>query len=119
MVCPHFYELVLSNGCPYNCLYCYLKLTFRGNKSPVIFTNSWTQVEKELLRVPSGVFSTGELADSLAVVPDLLGPALDWFSRQQTRYLLLTTKSTNIGPLIEREPSPQIIVSFSINAPEA
>lgn len=119
IVCPHFYELILSNGCPYNCLYCYLKLTFRGNKSPVLFINPWMEVEKELLRVPAGVFSTGELADSLAVVPPLLENALEWFSSRRNRYLLLTTKSTNIEVLQKRRPSPQIIVSFSINALEA
>jgi len=119
VVCPHFYELILSNGCPFDCLYCYLKLTFRGNKSPVIFTNPWSQVERELLKVSKGVFSTGELADSLAIVPDLLKPALEWFSRQTTRYILLTTKSVNISVLKAYKPSPQIIVSFSINALEA
>jgi spore photoproduct lyase len=119
IICPHFYELILSNGCPYNCLYCYLKLTFRGNKDPVIFTNPWSDVEKELVKIPKGVFSTGELADSLAIIPDLLEPALDWFSNQNNRYLLLTTKSTNIDILLRRKPSPSIIVSFSINSIDA
>jgi len=118
VICPHFYELILSNGCPYDCLYCYLKLTFRGNKKPVVFINPWSEVEKELIKIPKGVFSTGELADSLAVIPDLLEPALEWFSKQTTRYLLLTTKSTNIGILKAHKPSPQIIVSFSVNALE-
>lgn len=119
VVCPHFYELILSNGCPFDCLYCYLKLTFRGDKNPVLFTNPWEQVKKELEKIPEGVFSTGELADSLAIIPPLLSPALKWFAEQSSRYLLLTTKSTNIKPLLALEPSPQIIVSFSINAEEA
>lgn len=119
VVCPHFYELVLSNGCPFDCLYCYLKLTFRGKKNPILFTNPWEQVQKELEKVAEGVFCTGELADSLAIIPPLLRPAMDWFAKQNTRYLLLTTKSTNIKPFLERKPSPQIIVSFSVNAEEA
>jgi len=119
VICPHFYELILSNGCPFNCLYCYLKLTFRGNKNPVIFTNPWSQVEKELLKISKGVFSTGELADSLAVIPDLLEPAILWFSNQEGRYLLLTTKSTNINFLRKFTPSSQVIVSFSINSLKA
>lgn len=119
VVCPHFHELVLSNGCPYDCKYCYLRLTFRGKTKPVLFTNSWQQVEEELDAMPKGVFSTGELADSLAVIPPLLEQALDYFSSQGERYLLLLTKSTNIEILLNREASKQIIVSFSVNSLKA
>lgn len=114
--CPHFYELILSNGCPYDCTYCYLQLTFRGNKRPVLFTNSWQEVLKELEATKDGVFSTGELADSLAVIPPLLSPALDYFRRQHGKYLLLTTKSCNISFFKNLEPTPQVIVSFSVNS---
>lgn len=116
--CPHFYELILSNGCPYNCSYCYLQLTFRGNKQPVLFANSWWEVHRELEAVPSGVFSTGELADSLALVPPLLPFAIDYFRAQSTKYLLLTTKSCNISFFRHLQPTEQVIISFSINAPE-
>lgn len=116
--CPHFYELILSNGCPYSCSYCYLQLTFRGNKQPVLFANSWQQVVRELEAVTSGVFSTGELADSLALVPPLLPQAIEYFSTQSAKYLLLTTKSCNINFFRQLRPTPQVIVSFSINAPE-
>ena len=119
VVCPHFYELILSNRCPYNCLYCYLKLTFRGNKDPVLFTNEWHQVEKELNKYISGVFSTGELADSLAIIPPLLGSAINYFRNQEDKYLLMTTKSTNIDLLLNEEPSKQIIISFSVNTVDA
>lgn len=116
VVCPHFYELILSNGCPYDCSYCYLKLTFRGKVYPTLFTNPWSQVEAELEKCKAGVFSTGELADSLAVPPPLLEPALEYFGGQRDKYLLLLTKSANIKPLRKRSPSPQVIVSFSVNA---
>lgn len=118
VVCPHFYELILSNGCPFNCSYCYLKLTFRGQTKPHLFCNPWAEVQKELDNIPSGLFSTGELADSLAVIPPLLGPAIDYFSIQKKKYLLLLTKSANIRPLLKKRPNRQIIVSFSINAPK-
>lgn len=114
--CPHFYELILSNGCPYDCSYCYLRLTFRGNKKPVLFCNEWTQVKRELDIVPEGVFSTGELADSLAIMPPLLIDTLGYFVNQETRYLLLTTKSSNIGLLRKMKPNKQIIISFSVNS---
>lgn len=117
--CPHFYELVLSNGCPYDCNYCYLRLTFRGRTDPVLFCNSWDRVRCELEGSPSGVYSTGELADSLAATPPLLAQALDWFSAQDQRYLLLVTKSVNLSSLSNRPPSPQVIVSFSVNSQTA
>lgn len=116
VLCPHFHELILSNGCPYDCSYCYLKLTFRGKTNPNLFTNAWEEVQSELERSPSGVFSTGELADSLAVQPPLLEPALDYFSNCADKWLLLLTKSSNITPLRHRQPSRQVIVSFSVNA---
>ncbi len=116
VICPHFYELILSNGCPYNCLYCYLKLTFRGNTEPNLFTNDWSEVEYELNNSNPGVYSTGELADSLAVVPPLLQKALEYFRNQNDKFLLLLTKSTNIKILLDSIPSQQIIISFSVNS---
>jgi len=117
VVCPHFYELILSNGCPFNCSYCYLQLTFRGQTQPTLFCNPWSMVQKELDNFSAGFFSTGELADSLAIIPPLLEPALEYFPKQSEKYLLLLTKSTNIEFLLNREPNPQVIVSFSVNAP--
>ena len=117
--CPHFYELVLSNGCPFDCSYCYLKLTFRGKTKPTLFNNDWTEVQAELDKVEKGVFSTGELADSLAIIPPLLEKALNYFEQQKDKYILLLTKSTNIDILKNRKPSPQIIISFSVNSVEA
>ena len=116
VLCPHFYELILSNGCPFNCSYCYLQLTFRGQTQPTLFCNPWSTVQRELDSLSSGIFSTGELADSLAIIPPLLEPALEYFLKQSKKYLLLLTKSTNIELLLDRHPNPQVIVSFSVNA---
>ncbi|MBM3211391.1 hypothetical protein FJZ33_04160 [Candidatus Poribacteria bacterium] len=114
--CPHFYELVLSNGCPFNCSYCYLKLTFRGKTNPVLFNNDWSKVQAELDKVDYGFFSTGELADSLAIIPPLLEHAMNYFENQRSRYLLLLTKSNNIDILRYRNPTQQVIISFSVNS---
>ncbi len=116
LVCNQFYRLILSNGCPFNCQYCYLRLTLGGNKAPVVFTNPWPEVERQLEKIPTGVFSTGELADSLAVTPPLLKPALAYFRRQRDKFLFLTTKSTNIELLLGMRPTPQVWISFSVNA---
>jgi spore photoproduct lyase len=116
LVCNQFYQLILSNGCPFNCRYCYLRLTLGGNQGPVIFTNPWLEVERQLEKIPTGVFSTGELADSLAITSPLLRPAVDYFRRQTDKFLFLTTKSTNIKALLEIRPTPQVWISFSVNA---
>jgi len=116
VVCPHFYELILSNGCPYDCSYCYLKLTFRGRTEPTLFQNGWETVKPEIDAIDGGVFSTGELADSLAILPPLLPKAIDYFSTLEHKFLLLVTKSINVDVLRVRKPSRQIILSFSINS---
>ena len=78
MICPGFYELILSNGCPYNCVYCYLKGTFRGKTNYVTWTNSWDDVKKELNKGPPGVYNTGELSDSLAILPSHFNKVVDY-----------------------------------------
>jgi spore photoproduct lyase len=116
LVCNRFYQLILSNGCPFDCRYCYLRLTLGRNKGPVVFTNPWPEVERQLEKIATGVFSTGELADSLAVTPPLLPPAIEYFRRQREKFLFFTTKSTNVGVLLEVPPTPQVWISFSLNA---
>ena len=105
LVCNRFYQLILSNGCPFACQYCYLRLTLGKYKGPVVFTNPWPEVERQLEKIPAGVFSTGELADSLAITPPLLKPAIEYFRRQRDKFLFLTTKSTNIKGLLGIRPT--------------
>jgi spore photoproduct lyase len=116
LVCQRFYRLILSNGCPYDCQYCYLRLTLGRHKGPVVFTNPWPEVERQLAKIPAGVFSTGDLADSLAVAPPLLKPAVAYFRRQTAKFLFLTTKSANLELLLGMKPTPQVWISFSVNA---
>ena len=116
LVCNKFYWLILSNGCPFNCQYCYLRLILGGRHGPAVFTNPWPEVERQLEIIPRGVFSTGDLADSLAVTPPLLKPAIEYFRRQTHKFLFLTTKSANIKMLLGMRPTPQVWISFSVNA---
>ncbi len=116
LVCNKFYRLILSNGCPFNCQYCYLRRILGGHHGPSVFTNPWPEVERQLEKIPRGVFSTGDLADSLAITPPLLGPALEYFRRQTHKFLFLTTKSKNIKLLLGIRPTPQVWISFSVNA---
>lgn len=120
--CPGFWKLVLSNGCNFGCRYCYLRGTFRGTAGPgkpVGFTNDWNQVREQIEQQtpPGTILNTGELADSFSPRPPLLPDALDYFSAQEDRTLLLVTKASvaALESLRGRKPSPSIIVSFSVS----
>ena len=119
VVCNRFYELILSTGCPFHCRYCYLQLTQGGDHAPVQVTHPWPEVERQLEQITAGVFSTGEWADSLATHPPLLKPTIAYFRQQTEKFLFLTTKSADVEFLLEMEPTPQVWVSFSINAAAA
>jgi len=120
IVCPHFYELRWAFGCPYECAYCYLRGTGRGNKRP-----RYRPIEKVLNALDKAfrhpyfienptVFNSGELADSL-MNPPLMEKIVDKFEEQDRHRLLLLTKSDKVGFLVEN-PRRRTIVSFSLNA---
>jgi spore photoproduct lyase len=119
IVCPHFWELRWAYGCYFDCSYCYLQGTFRGNKKPRI-----VPVEDVLIALESAfedktlkpsIFNSGELSDSL--IHSNIMQISDKFEEQSTHKLLLLTKSTNVTFLLEKLRR-QTIVSFSINTPE-
>lgn len=121
IVCPNFIELRWAFGCDFDCAYCYLQGTGRGNKK---FRNRPIDkviraIEKAFnyeyyIKYPS-IFNSGELTDSLMSIP-LIKQIADKFEEQNTHKLLLLTKASNVKFLIEK-PRKQTIVSFSINAP--
>lgn len=118
IVCPHFFILAHANGCPYDCSYCYLTLTFRQKKCEA-FTNL-ADMEREVAcwientQTPS-VLNAGELADSVAVDFAWFAPIYGLFAKQTRHVLLLLTKST-ASELERWEPNPSVIVGFSVNA---
>jgi len=122
IVCPHFWELRWAFGCPFDCAYCYLQGTGRGNKKPryrptnkVIRAISSAFKNEYFLKHPS-IFNSGELSDSL-MKPTNMKPIADLFETQDKHKLLLLTKSHRIGWLTETLRK-QTIASFSLNATE-
>jgi spore photoproduct lyase len=122
IVCPHFWELRWAFGCPFDCAYCYLQGTGRGNKSPkyrpinrVIKTIDKAFKDEYFLKYPS-IFNSGELSDSL-MNPFNMKQIVDFFETQERHKLLLLTKSANVTWLSQK-PRRQTIASFSINATE-
>jgi len=121
-VCPHVYELLHANGCPYGCDYCYLQLTFRHQKTPVVFNNQHDmlrEVPQFLALSKPQVLHTGKLCDSL-VFDEETGLSKDLvplFASQDKHKLLLLTKSTKIRNLLDTPDHRNTVVSFSLNAP--
>jgi spore photoproduct lyase len=122
IVCPHFWELRWAFGCPFDCAYCYLQGTGRGNKNPryrpiikVVRAIDKAFRDEYFLKHPS-IFNSGELSDSL-MNPTNMKQIADLFETQSKHKLLLLTKSDKVGWLTE-QPRKQTIVSFSLNATE-
>ena len=124
IVCPHFYILAFANGCIFKCDYCYLKLTLRHWPKPTVFSNTarmFQEIRHWLYATEKpSVLNAGELADSLVWDSEIkLTPNLvPLFAQQKKHKLLLLSKSVNVSELAKLEPTPQVIVSFSLNAPK-
>ncbi|MGD8717559.1 MAG: hypothetical protein PVH29_01940 [Candidatus Zixiibacteriota bacterium] len=121
IVCPHFYILAHGNGCIYECAYCYLQLTFRGQVRQTIFSNTddlLREVDEFLARPEPAVLNAGELCDSLAVDDrtGLTRELVPRFADQDRHLLLLLTKSANVDNLLDLEHKGRTVVSFSVNA---
>jgi spore photoproduct lyase len=122
IVCPHFWEMRWAFGCPFECAYCYLQGTGRGNKSPkyrplnkVILAIDKAFKSEYFQKHPS-IFNSGELSDSL-MNPTNMKQIADFFETQKRHKLLLLSKSSNVEWLAQ-SPRKQTIASFSINASE-
>lgn len=122
IVCPHFWELRWAFGCPFNCAYCYLQGTGRGNKNPryrpdkkVIGAINKAFKHEYFIKHPS-IFNSGELSDSL-MNPTYMKQYVDFFETQNKHKLLLLTKSNRVQWLVEKLRK-QTITSFSINVAE-
>jgi spore photoproduct lyase len=123
MVCPHFDRLKLaSNGCFYQCDWCYLKLTYRAAYPFITIKADYEKIKRQLTRKldesnTSVIFNSGEMADSLAL--DHLTRAgrefIPWFGRTANGYLYMLTKSDNVNDIIGLEHNSHTIVAFSMN----
>jgi spore photoproduct lyase len=122
IVCPHFWELRWAYGCPYDCAYCYLQGTLRGNKEPKVKpleqTLSTLDYAFRDATLEPTIFNSGELADSL-MNPKVMEQIADKFEEQRKHKLLLLTKGVNDLSKIDfliKKPRKQTILSLSLNA---
>jgi spore photoproduct lyase len=134
-VCPNFYALSHANGCAFapGCDYCYLQSTLWYLEAPRVFTNvddlvrdvrAWIACDG----LESTVLNTGNLSDSLGFERErpLAARLVELFRSEAERKgrphaLLLVTKGgrDDVAPLVGLAPSPNVIVSFSLNTPDA
>lgn len=122
-MCPHFDRLKFaSNGCFYQCDWCYLKGTYRVNQ-PYINVN--TQYDKIKHRINKRlesttekvIFNSGEMADSLAL--EHLTRAgrefIPYFGKTKNGYLFMLTKSNNVDDILDLDHKGHTIIAWSMN----
>ena len=123
MMCPHFDRLKLaSNGCFYQCDWCYLKLTYRAAFPFITIKTEYDKIKHQISRrlktinSPT-IFNSGEMADSLAL--DHLTRAgrefIPWFARSENGYLFMLTKSDNVDDILDLPHNGHTIVAWSMN----
>lgn len=132
-VCPNFYVLAHANGCTFSprCAYCYLKSSFWYLKEQQAFTNI-DKMEREVRawiardKLESYVLNMGNLSDSFAfegvrpLVRRLVEVFRDTAGGRKHALLLVTKGGTrDCSSLFEVEPCRNVIISFSVNNPEA
>jgi len=134
-VCPNFFVLAHANGCTFapRCSYCYLKSSFWFLNEQEAFDNvdKMLAETKRWIRkdgLESYVLNMGNLSDSLAfedvrpITPRLVELFREEAEAKGRRHaLLLVTKggTSECKELFALEPCQNVIVSFSVNSPQA
>ena len=126
MVCPHFDRLKLaSNGCFYQCDWCYLKLTYRAAFPFITIRAQYDRIKDRLCKRLSQtkapvMFNSGELADSLSM--EHLTRAgrefIPWFANSDNGYLFMLTKSDNVDSILGLPHNGHTVIAWSMNTPE-
>jgi len=114
-----YFSLNLAEGCPFNCVYCYLQ-TYSNHAAVVLFVDFPT-VAGELPSLASARrpwISSGLLADSLIAESHLPSAARISGMLPDNSVLELRTKSSNIEVLRDQAiDRSKVIVSWSLNPP--
>jgi len=112
-------------GCPIDCSYCILQgyLTAFPVQVYVNLEDLFSELENYQKKRPRSRLrlGTGELADSLALEPELgYAKALIEYFREKPNFIFeLKTKADGIGLFKELKASERIVISWSVNPEEA
>lgn len=115
--------LILSPvvGCPFSCSYCVLRdyLNAPGITAYVNLEDIFEQTDQFLEKYPGRTLriGTGELADSLALEPELgfAAPMVEFFSDKKNAVFELKTKSDSVDSLLGLSHGGRTVVGFSMN----
>jgi spore photoproduct lyase len=123
IICPHFDRLKLaSNGCFYQCDWCYLKLTYRAAFPFITIRAQYNKIKEHLYKKLTQtqdpvIFNSGELADSLSM--EHLTRAgrefIPWFGNSDNGYLFMLTKSDNVDDILNLAHNNRTIIAWSMN----
>ena len=124
MMCPEFEKLVLSsNGCFYNCDWCFLKGTYRANQNYITVRVQYDKIKNMLTKrlktaTAPVMFDTGEMADSLSMehLTKSGQELIPWFAEQEHGRMYMLTKSTNVEPILKLKHNKHTVLAWSINA---
>lgn len=132
-VCPNFYLLDHARGCNFNCSYCFLRDIEYNRKERRVFGDI-DRLRDELRawiaqdNLETYLANSGNMTDSLSFEKErpMWGDLIEFMRENaenpgRPHCLLVVTKAglSHCGAFLEHEPCRNIIVSFSINAPEA
>ena len=123
MVCPHFERLKLaSNGCFYQCDWCYLKLTYRAAFPFITIRVQYDRIKEQLQKrlcqsKEPIIFNSGELADSLSMehLTHAGREFIPWFGQTDNGYLYMPTKSDNVDGILNLPHKGHTIITWSLN----
>jgi len=123
MICPHFDRLKLaSNGCFYQCDWCYLKLTFRAAFPFITVRAQYNRIKEQLHKrlsqtIDPVIFNSGELADSLSMehLTRSGQEFIPWIGNTENGYLFMLTKSDNVDDILDLSHNDRTIIAWSIN----
>ena len=124
--CGRFWELRWGFGCPFDCNYCYLRGTSRGNMRPrYIRVELVLEALNQIFNDPSfndgkpALFNSGELSDSW-MNPRIMIQIVDKFEEQSRHRLFTLTKfgcKSEMLQLLLGKKRNQTVSAFSINPP--
>ena len=122
--CGKFWELRWGFGCPFDCNYCYLRGTSRGNMRPrYIRVELVLEALNQIFNDPSfndgkpALFNSGELSDSW-MNPRIMIQIVDKFEEQSRHRLFTLTKfgcKSEMLSLLLAKKRNQTVTAFSIN----
>ncbi len=119
----HNYYFSHMMNCLYDCRYCFLQGMYRSAHY-VLFVNYAdfvNAIETTIANTDKPVhFFSGYDCDSLALEPvtQFLDYFLPVFEQYPDTLLEVRTKSTQIRALLDRPPTPNVVVAFSLSPPE-